>query len=96
MTMKLRPLTIRLFGRSLRRAAQLRRYMLNKDSYGKEFKGFRGYSCATSSIFLCMFGCGLLMEYFFPINLISLSLIPRVVVGGAFLLISSVFPAISQ
>ena len=31
------------------------------------------------------------MEYFFPINLISLSLIPRVIVGGVFLLYSRLF-----
>lgn len=40
--------------------------------------------------FACL-GCGLLMECFFPINLIVLSPIPRVIVGGAFLLISGYF-----
>ena len=40
--------------------------------------------------FACL-GCGLLMEYFSPINLISLSPIPRLIVGGVFLLISGYF-----
>jgi protein-S-isoprenylcysteine O-methyltransferase Ste14 len=40
--------------------------------------------------FACL-GCGLLMEYFFPINLISLSSIPRVIVGSIFIVISCYF-----
>jgi len=40
--------------------------------------------------FACL-GCGLLMEYFFPINLISLSPIPRVIVGSLFIVISGYF-----
>lgn len=39
--------------------------------------------------FACL-GCGLLLEYFFPIQL-SLALIPRVIVGCVFFLISSYF-----
>jgi len=40
--------------------------------------------------FVCL-GFGLLLEYLFPIHLISLSLIPRVVVGCVFILISGYF-----
>ena len=40
--------------------------------------------------FVCL-GFGLLLEYFFPIHLISLSLIPRVIVGYLFILISGYF-----
>lgn len=39
--------------------------------------------------FACL-GCGLLLEYFFPIHL-SISLIPRVIVGSVFILISCYF-----
>ena len=40
--------------------------------------------------FVCL-GCGLLLESFFPIKLISISPIPRVIVGGIFILIASYF-----
>ncbi len=40
--------------------------------------------------FLCL-GFGLLLEYLFPIRLISLPLILRVIVGGIFILISGYF-----
>ena len=40
--------------------------------------------------FVCL-GLGLLLEYLFPIHLISLSLIPRVIVGCTFILISGYF-----
>jgi protein-S-isoprenylcysteine O-methyltransferase Ste14 len=40
--------------------------------------------------FACL-GCGLLMEYFFPIKLISLSPIPRIIVGSIFIVISGYF-----
>jgi protein-S-isoprenylcysteine O-methyltransferase Ste14 len=40
--------------------------------------------------FVCL-GCGLLLEFFFPVHLISLSPIPRVIVGCIFILISIYF-----
>ena len=40
--------------------------------------------------FVCL-GCGLLLEFFFPTHLISLSPIPRVIVGCIFILISIYF-----
>jgi protein-S-isoprenylcysteine O-methyltransferase Ste14 len=43
---------------------------------------------------LCFFAClgiGLLLEYFFPIHIVGLSLIPRVLVGCIFTLISLYF-----
>ncbi|WP_304511533.1 hypothetical protein [Desulfobacula sp.] len=40
--------------------------------------------------FACL-GIGLLLEYLSPIRLVSISLIPRVVVGGIFILISIYF-----
>ncbi len=40
--------------------------------------------------FACL-GIGLLLEYLSPIHLVSISLIPRVLVGGAFILISIYF-----
>jgi len=40
--------------------------------------------------FACL-GFGILLEYFFPIHLISLSLIPRVIVGSIFIVISGYF-----
>jgi len=40
--------------------------------------------------FICL-GFGLLLEYFFPIHPVSLSLIPRAIVGCAFTLISLYF-----
>jgi protein-S-isoprenylcysteine O-methyltransferase Ste14 len=40
--------------------------------------------------FVCL-GCGLMLEFFFPIHLISLSLAPRVIFGGIFILISGYF-----
>ena len=40
--------------------------------------------------FVCL-GFGLLLEYFFPIHLINISPILRVIVGGMFILISSYF-----
>ena len=40
--------------------------------------------------FACL-GIGLLLEYLSPIHLASISLIPRVVVGGTFILVSIYF-----
>ena len=40
--------------------------------------------------FVCL-GFGLLLEYLFPIHLFSLSLIPRVIVGCTFILVSGYF-----
>lgn len=40
--------------------------------------------------FVCL-GFGLLLEYLFPIHLVTLSLIPRVIVGCIFMLISGYF-----
>ncbi|MBU4463268.1 MAG: isoprenylcysteine carboxylmethyltransferase family protein [Proteobacteria bacterium] len=40
--------------------------------------------------FACL-GFGILLEYFFPIHLISLSPIPRVIVGSIFIIISGYF-----
>ena len=40
--------------------------------------------------FACL-GFGLILEYFFPIHLLSISLLPRVIVGCAFALISLYF-----
>jgi len=40
--------------------------------------------------FVCL-GIGLLLEYFFPIHLISFALIPRIIVGCIFILISGYF-----
>ena len=40
--------------------------------------------------FACL-GIGVLLEYLFPIHLIRISLIPRVVVGGTFIIISIYF-----
>jgi len=57
----------------------------------KNFKDSAAIRIPPPVFFFACLGCGLLMEYFFPINLISLSPIPRVIVGGAFLLISSYF-----
>ena len=41
-------------------------------------------------LFVCL-GCGLLLEYFFPINFIRISLISRVVVGCIIMLFSGYF-----
>ena len=57
----------------------------------KNFKDSAAIRIPPPVFFFACLGCGLLMEYFFPINLISLSLIPRVIVGGVFLLISGYF-----
>jgi protein-S-isoprenylcysteine O-methyltransferase Ste14 len=40
--------------------------------------------------FVCL-GCGLVLEFFFPVHLIRLSPIPHVIVGGIFILISGYF-----
>lgn len=40
--------------------------------------------------FVCL-GCGFLLEYFFPIHLMSISRIPRVIFGCIFILISGYF-----
>lgn len=40
--------------------------------------------------FVCL-GCGLLIEYFFPIHLINLSSVPLVIVGGILMLVSGYF-----
>ena len=41
--------------------------------------------------FFAFLGFGLMLEYFFPVHLVSLSLIPRAIVGCTFLLISLYF-----
>jgi protein-S-isoprenylcysteine O-methyltransferase Ste14 len=40
--------------------------------------------------FVCL-GCGLLLEYLYPLFLINLPLAPRVIVGGIFIMIASCF-----
>lgn len=42
--------------------------------------------------FVCL-GCGLLLEYLLPISLINLPLVPRVIVGGIFIMIAIFFAA---
>jgi protein-S-isoprenylcysteine O-methyltransferase Ste14 len=44
--------------------------------------------------FIC-FGFGILLDYYFPIHLINISPIPRIIVGGTFLLFSGYFAASS-
>lgn len=57
----------------------------------KNFKDSAAIRIQPPVFFFVCLGCGLLMEYFFPIHLISLSPIPRVLVGGTFMLISGYF-----
>jgi protein-S-isoprenylcysteine O-methyltransferase Ste14 len=40
--------------------------------------------------FVCL-GCGILLEYFYPILLINLPLVPRVIVSGIFIMIAICF-----
>jgi protein-S-isoprenylcysteine O-methyltransferase Ste14 len=57
----------------------------------KNFTDSAAIRISPPVFFFACLGCGLLMEYFFPITLINISLIPRLIVGGAFLLISGYF-----
>lgn len=54
----------------------------------KNFKDSAAIRIPPPVFFFACLGCGLLMEYFFPIHLISLSPMLRLIVGGAFLIIS--------
>ena len=57
----------------------------------KNFTDSAAISIPPPVFFFVCLGCGLLLEYLFPIYLISLSPIPRVIVGGIFILISIYF-----
>jgi len=54
-------------------------------------KDSAGIRIPPPAYFFACLGCGLLFEYFFPIHPVSLSLIPRAIVGGTFTLISLYF-----
>jgi len=57
----------------------------------KNLKDSAGIRIPPPLFFFVCLGFGLLMEYFFPIHLISFPLIPRVIVGCIFLLVSGYF-----
>ncbi|MBU4260250.1 MAG: isoprenylcysteine carboxylmethyltransferase family protein [Proteobacteria bacterium] len=57
----------------------------------KNFKDSAAIRIPPPVFFFVCLGCGLLMEYFFPLHLISLSPIARVLAGGIFMLISGYF-----
>jgi protein-S-isoprenylcysteine O-methyltransferase Ste14 len=58
---------------------------------GKKLKDSAAIRIPPPVFFVVCLGFGLLLEYFFPIHLISLSPIPRVIVGCIFILISGYF-----
>ena len=65
--------------------------MSNKVNYGKKLNDSAGIRIPPPLFFFVCLGFGLLLEYFFPTDIISLSLIPRVIVGGIFVIISGYF-----
>jgi protein-S-isoprenylcysteine O-methyltransferase Ste14 len=58
---------------------------------GKNLKDSAAIRIPPPVFFFVCLGLGLLLEYFFPIHLISLSPIPRAIVGCIFILISGYF-----
>jgi protein-S-isoprenylcysteine O-methyltransferase Ste14 len=65
--------------------------MLNEVIMEKNFTDSATISIPPPVFFFVCLGCGLLMEYLFPIHLINLSPILRVVVGGILMLASGYF-----
>jgi protein-S-isoprenylcysteine O-methyltransferase Ste14 len=69
--------------------------MLNEVIMEKNFKDSAAIIIPPPIFFFVCLGCGLLMEYLFPINLINFPLIFRFIVGGLLMLASGYFAASS-
>ena len=68
------------------------KYILGKKIFMKnEPKDNAGIRIPPPLFFFACLGTGLLLEYLSPIHLVSISIIPRVIVGGIFILISIYF-----
>lgn len=57
----------------------------------KNFTDSAAISMPPPIFFFACLGFGLLLEYLFPISLINLPLVPRVIVGGIFIMIAICF-----